>query len=337
MAGWIVPTRVRDMTDETAAFQDIAAINAAASVSTPGQARRAQHAKHHGCVSATFTIRDDVPEQLRLGLFQPGTRYAARIRLSNGGKADDRRGDAHGMAIKLSGVPGRKLLEGEETQSAQDFVLVDNETFFTGDLDAYVKVNHGVLQPGKSLADWLAFGFWALQHIPLFVRIFRFANRRPTSPLTLTYFSTLPCSIGDRPVKWIAQPVSTRPTQPLAGPDGLAEALRRDLADEPFAYDFGADVQTDPARQPVEDPTIAWSTAGARRVWLARIEIACQVVEPHTALAENIAFSPWHGLVEHRPLGAINRARGYVYRKLSVRRHELNGVEPADTSEVPIE
>ena len=241
------------------------------------------------------------------------------------------------MAVKLTGVPGRKLLDGAENESAQDFILIDTETFFTGDLATYVKTNHGVLQPGKSLGERLAFLVWMLLHLPLAYRIFRFVDRKPTSPLTLTYFSTLPCSIGDVPVKWIARPASERRAQPHDGPHGLAEALRRELADEAFTFDFGVDVQTDPVRQPIEDPTIAWSKKGAERIWLARIEIARQIVEPHAGLAENIAYSPWHGLVEHTPLGVINRARGYAYRKLAVRRHELNGVAPADTSEVPVE
>ena len=324
------------MVDESAAFEAITEVNAAAAPSAPGQARRAQHAKHHGCVSATFTIRDDVPAQLALGLFsRPGGAYPARIRFSNGRQRDDRDKDAHGMAIKLLGVLGRKLLEGEEHENAQDFILVDSETFFTGELDDYVKLNQGLMRPGQSVLDKLKFGLWLVLRLPLLLRLLRFAGRKPTSPLTQSYFSTLPCTIGGTPVKWIAQPASTRETRPLDGADGLAGALARDLAEAPFLFDFGADVQTDPPRQPIEDPTIAWSAVGARRVWLARIEIAAQAVAPHAALAEDIAFSPWHGLVEHAPLGAINRARKVTYRKLAIRRHELNGIVPADTSELP--
>ena len=325
------------MADESAAFEAITEVNGVAAPSAPGQARRAQHAKHHGCVAATFTVREDVPATYRSGLFASPASYPAKIRFSNGRQRDDRKRDAHGMAIKLVGVPGRKLIEGEEHESAQDFVLVDSETFFTGDLDDYVTLNRGLMQPGQGLADKLAFGLWLGLRLPLLLRRLRFAGRTPTSPLTQAYFSTLPCSIGATPAKWIAQPVSTRATQSLDGADGLAAALRRDLAEAPFVFDFGADVQTDPKRQPVEDPTVAWSEVGATRVWLARLEIAPQAVDPHALLAEDIAYSPWHGLVEHAPLGAINQARKIAYRKLSVRRHELNGVTPADTSELPTE
>ena len=44
------------------------------------------------------------------------------------------------------------------------------------------------------------------------------------------------------------------------------------------------------------------------------------------ALAENLSFTPWHSLPEHRPLGGINRARKVAYRTISVFRHQRNGV-----------
>jgi catalase len=112
-------------------------VNAKAALSSPGQARRAQHAKHHGCVTATFEVRGDMAIDIREGLFAAPGQYPAYIRSSNGRHRDDRRPDAHGMAIKLLGVPGEKLPPGGTHQTAQDFVLVDSEVFFTGDGAAY--------------------------------------------------------------------------------------------------------------------------------------------------------------------------------------------------------
>ena len=83
----------------------------------PGEAKRGQHAKHHGCVKATFTIADDIPDDLRRGIFSKQQSFDALIRFSNGRKSDDREPDAHGMAIKLLNVPGSKLLEGRETET----------------------------------------------------------------------------------------------------------------------------------------------------------------------------------------------------------------------------
>jgi hypothetical protein len=41
---------------------------------------------------------------------------------------------------------------------------------------------------------------------------------------------------------------------------------------------------------------------------------------------ENLSFSPWHGLPEHRPLGLVNRVRKVAYSQISELRHELNRV-----------
>jgi hypothetical protein len=42
------------------------------------------------------------------------------------------------------------------------------------------------------------------------------------------------------------------------------------------------------------------------------------------AWGDNLSFSPWHGLLAHRPLGSLNRMRRAVYPASSVKRHTLN-------------
>jgi hypothetical protein len=39
---------------------------------------------------------------------------------------------------------------------------------------------------------------------------------------------------------------------------------------------------------------------------------------------ENLSFTPWHALPEHRPLGGINRAREVIYEAISTQRHTYN-------------
>ena len=39
---------------------------------------------------------------------------------------------------------------------------------------------------------------------------------------------------------------------------------------------------------------------------------------------ENLSFTPWHTLLEHRPIGGIQRARKEIYQTISKVRHELN-------------
>jgi hypothetical protein len=44
------------------------------------------------------------------------------------------------------------------------------------------------------------------------------------------------------------------------------------------------------------------------------------------AFCENLSFTPWHALEDHRPLGGLNRIRKAVYEEIAVYRHAMNGV-----------
>ena len=79
----------------------------------------------------------------------------------------------------------------------------------------------------------------------------------------------------------------------------------------------------------VEDAATEWPEADAPFYKVATIRIPKQdfdTPEQH-AFCENLSFSPWHALPDHRPLGGINRLRQVVYERISRTRHELNGVE----------
>jgi len=86
--------------------------------------------------------------------------------------------------------------------------------------------------------------------------------------------------------------------------------------------------RTDPASMPIEDATVEWSEARAPLVRVATITIPVQRFDSpqQMALAERIAYTPWHTLPEHRPLGSVNRTRRTVYQAVSRLRHDLNGV-----------
>ncbi len=77
-------------------------------------ARRDAHPKAHGCVAAKFKVEKNLEKDLAKGIFIPGKTYDAIIRFSNADEDSNRpdyKGDGRGMAIKLFGVPGRKLLD----------------------------------------------------------------------------------------------------------------------------------------------------------------------------------------------------------------------------------
>jgi len=92
-------------------------------------------------------------------------------------------------------------------------------------------------------------------------------------------------------------------------------------------------VQKDPDRMPVEDAGVKWSENESPFIKVASLRISPQTfrTKERDELAENLSFSPAHSLIEHRPIGGINRARVEIYRHLSEFRHKRNNkrlIEP---------
>src|SRR6185369_15410404 len=84
---------------------------------------RGFHAKIHAGLIAEFRVRPDLPEPARHGVFAEPRTFPAVVRFSNGDSHinPDANHEPRGIAIKLIGVPGRKLLPGHEDAVTQDF------------------------------------------------------------------------------------------------------------------------------------------------------------------------------------------------------------------------
>ena len=100
------------------------------------------------------------------------------------------------------------------------------------------------------------------------------------------------------------------------------------LAGSEAVFEFLVQFHVDPSRTPIEDPGKPWSEVVAPFHKAATLRIPPQSFDSPTQMefAENLSFTPWHSLPEHRPLGGINRARKVAYREVSIFRHDRNGV-----------
>ena len=307
---------------------------------------RAQHGKHHGCVRSTFTVAPDLPEQLRHGVFaEPGKAFAALVRFSNGRAKDDSEADAHGMAIKLLDVAGARLA-GQEWQTTQDFVLVDDELFFSGDLGQYEEINRLVAEAKESILAKLsltpavklitALRLKGVGDGEVLDAVRDFAGQKPASPLATHYWSTTPYRLGEAVVKYMAvsrRALEQRPEQ--VGENYLAEALKQELVTAGASFDFCVHIQGDERLQPIDEPGVSWSRNGAACVRLATLEIPQQKVRPDASLAEQMVFSPWNCLAAHEPIGKINLARGNVYAALAKERHGRDEQKRRQWANVP--
>ena len=196
---------------------------------------RDAHPKMHGCVRGEFAIEPNLPDELRIGIFSRSRRFPVWIRFSNqsGTVSPDSKGDIRGVALKLMGVDGEKLLPNETQGTTHDFILISEDRFVTKDVaefDGLVKALTG--GPLKML-------WFFLTHLRaarnLLVSLKRFSN-----PLGIRYFSVAPYLLGQKAVKYSLTPRDAQATPMPVEPsdDFLREAMAKQLSSRDAAFDF---------------------------------------------------------------------------------------------------
>ena len=117
----------------------------------------------------------------------------------------------------------------------------------------------------------------------------------------------------------------------------LVTALNQPPPEGGWTFVFEAQLQTDPDLMPIENAMTDWGQNDRDFIKLATVvirpkdsfnrfgkELALNWPPSVTAgendaarkRSEPLSFSPWHGLVDHEPLGGINRVRRRVYEAL---------------------
>jgi hypothetical protein len=154
-------------------------------------------------------------------------------------------------------------------------------------------------------------------------------------PLTESYYSQAPLRWGRFVAKFGVFPQVPEADRFIAtdDPDALREAVRGWCTGRELRFTVAAQLRTDGERMPIEDAHQEWPEELSP---YARVgEIVFPVQDPCDPAREErvnrATFSPWKGVEDHRPLGAIMRARRYVYEVLGRKRlRELEAGEPAD-------
>lgn len=286
---------------------------------------RQVHTKMHGVVKASFTVESDLPEDLKVGVFNEPKAYNAWIRFSNASTIPkpDKKKDIRGFAIKLMDVPGDKLLPDEKHLNTQDFLLMSSETFFSHNLIEFRQTLKAATAKSK-LA--LAAYFANPKHWGLFRRLMK-SMIKCQNPLSTSYWSTQPYRFGsdDRAVKYFVKPRADNNiiNEDFKDDNFLQINMQQTLQSNPVSFDFYVQQQTNADTMPIEDPTVPWSSQMQK---VASIEIVKQEFDSESQMqfGENLSFNPWHSLPAHQPLGSFNRARKVVYETMSKYRHKWN-------------
>ena len=288
--------------------------------------KRGQHPKTQALLRAEFEVLPQVPEAMRVGLFAQPKTYSALVRFSTALKPSDASGQAHGCAVKVLGVEGTPA-------GTQDFIFIDQPTFFVRDVAQYIELFELFGQ------DEAGMGAFAAKHRELAGLMMSF-NVSITSHLERPYWAEVPIAMGDGAARLNLTPfienVSGR--ESVTTPDGLREALHAHLIEErrPARFILGAQAFVDQATTPIENATSVWPTPFEP---VATITIHPQdfTGPEQYAFGEGLSFTPWRCAPAHQPLGGIQRTRKRVYEQSTSLRRSLSGASQTEPTHADLE
>ena len=297
----------------------------------PGDFQRGGNTKTHGIVRGEFTVRRDLPELMRRGIFAEPRSYKAWVRFSGPGPYITPDIDDVGfmsISIKLMGVPGAKLLDDEKF--TQDMFGVSTPTFVTPDTKANAQLQHWSFKNAQTFY----FLNFSEPHVLDFIMQSLWIKTQ-SSPLESEYFSCVPYLLGDGQAMQygVRSRLTTRtrvPRLPFRPPDNyLRDAMVATLARQDVDFDVFLQLQTDPDLMPIENNAVYWPPRLSPRIPAAVLHIPKQKFDSpeQLAFANVLSYNPWHCIAEHRPLGNQSRARLRMYGELSRLRQRMNGVE----------
>jgi hypothetical protein len=275
--------------------------------------RRALHAKQHLGAEGRLEVAA-LPAQLRVAVFAEPKTWPVYLRFSNGSGRMQHDGipDVRGIAVKLRGVPGRKIIKGLVDKKTQDFLFIHTPATPFRTPDEFVALVR-IAAKGKALLVPRIFAALgprrALQVLRELVKL-----PKVTSMATIPFYTATPIRFGQTAAK-----LAIFPDAPAGKP---ALSLRDDLVDRlgngPLSWTLRAQLFADDASTPIEDASVEWKTPF---VDLARLILPQQKISPAIEdLVEKLSFDPWHALEELRPLGAMMRARAPAYRESVIAR-----------------
>jgi hypothetical protein len=321
-------------------------------------AMRGAHAKGHGGLKGELKIYENLPAPLAQGLFREPRTYPVMIRFSTapGDIMPDGMSSFRGIAIKVIGVEGPKLLSSQVDAVTQDFLMINRPVFPAGNVARYLPeqlLQEKVVVKAPEEAQELL--TTALRTVSAVTEQVGFDLYPTALGITLptthilgdTYYTAAALRYGDYIAKLSAAPVSAS-LQAFIGKkiDTLESSVLRDLVVEFFRqqsaeYELRVQLCTNLEKMPIEDASVQWSEQDSPYLPVAKITIPAQeAYSParRVYVDEVLSFNAWHCIAEHRPLGSIQRVRMQVYEASSRYRHQMNQqpqAEPHSIEEMP--
>lgn len=322
-----------------------------------GHAHRGVHAKSHGLLLAQLDVLPGLPDMLAQGLFaQPGS-YPVAMRISTvpGDLLDDAVSTPRGLAVKVVGVPGERASTSKDA-TTQDFVMVNGPVFSAPNAKKFLqtlKLLASTTDKAPGLKKVLAATLRGVESLIEKVggesaTLKAMGGHPATHVLGETYYSQVPMRYGPYMAKMSIAPLSPSLTTLIDAPvdlDGKPDGLREAVVDhfrlQGGTWEVRVQLCTDLATMPIEDASVQWPEDQSPFVTVAHITARPQVAwsaARSAAVDDGMAFSPWHTLAAHQPIGSIMRVRKAVYEASARFRSQHNATrvqEPATLDSLP--
>lgn len=307
-----------------------------------GHAFRAVHAKGHALLRGQLRVPGGLDADYAQGLFARAADYPVLVRVSSppAEQLPDSVSTPRALAIKVLGVQGERAPGGGEAHT-QDFLMVNGPAFSAPGPAAFLRAarllaatTERMPRTKKAISATLRGTGALLESLGgESARLKGMGGEPREHPLGETFFTQVPFLYGSCMAKFSLAPRSPAllALENAALPDG-DDAQREAIAtffrelDAPVEWDLRAQLCRDLERMPIEDPTVEWPEALSPWQTVARLVVPPQDAWSESAQADedSLAFSPWHALAAHRPLGGINRARRQVMEVSRRFRAEFN-------------
>lgn len=307
------------------------------------RAGRGVHIKSIGLLRGILTIHDDLPRELAQGLFSKPGSYEATIRLSTipGDPLPDTVSVPRGFAVKIAGVKGKLLPEAKNHQ-VQDFLFATGRAFsapspkkflhslrllaLTTERMLWMKTTMSrIFRPIQKVATRFGHPVTPLDVL---------GGHVPTHPLGECFFTQAPirfgryvAKLGIFPESENFQALSKKMLNVDSDPDALRNAVADVIRRERGSWTLRAQLRRDEEMNPIEDASIIWPEENNPYLVVATLAVPPQEgwsEELSRAIDDALSFAPWHGLIDHQPLGAVMRARRRVYTRAAASRSAMN-------------
>ena len=323
--------------------------------------QRGQHSKiHAGITNAEFRVLQNLPEDLKIGFFQPGKTYRATVRFSNadGLNRPDPELDLRGIALRLE-FDDRKPHDFlfvnapvSHVRDAVEFMIVTTALArkailpsLAGDVADFlsdIQEIAGKLQDRgatgfiDSLKTGLQSQFKAVRMLNILGgQVIRSASIK--SLAVQDYWARPPVKLGPFAVQFKLQHTTREKVKPEPqGPGLLREDLRKRLQKGPIVFDVKVQRFVDEETTPIEDASTEWNEEDSPFVTIAQLVIPPQDLGTNEAKTsdsqvDSLNFSPWNNITDDflRPLGSMNRARLLAYKASAEFRSQTSAGGPA--------